>query len=324
MTWMVYGANGYTGALVARLAVARGEHPILAGRTEARVAPLAVELGLERRVFEAGSAAPLADVAVVANCAGPFAATAAPMLEACLATGTHYVDVCGEVEVLESMFGMDGRAADAGVVAVVAAGFDVVPRDCLAVMAVAALPDATRLEIAFGGLTRVSPGTLRTWVDALPLGGVVRIRRVPFPRRERRVAGVPMGDLITAYRSTGIASITTYAQLPVPAALVRWQRLLAPFRRPLRALTARVPGPGERTRARLGVEVWVEASTDDGRAVAMAMTGPEGYQLTADAVVRAVAAIQAGRARPGVLSPAMAFGPGFVAELDGVRVFKDA
>ena len=39
--WMIYGANGYTGELVARLAVARGERPILAGRNAAALGALA-------------------------------------------------------------------------------------------------------------------------------------------------------------------------------------------------------------------------------------------------------------------------------------------
>src|SRR5437764_35000 len=51
MTWLLYGANGYTGALVARLAAARGEHPVLAGRSAGKVGALARELGLESRRF---------------------------------------------------------------------------------------------------------------------------------------------------------------------------------------------------------------------------------------------------------------------------------
>ena len=31
--WMIYGANGYTGELIAREAVSRGLKPVLAGRT---------------------------------------------------------------------------------------------------------------------------------------------------------------------------------------------------------------------------------------------------------------------------------------------------
>jgi short subunit dehydrogenase-like uncharacterized protein len=51
MTWMVYGANGYTGQLVARLAVERGERPVLAGRSP-KIAALAAELGLAHRIFD--------------------------------------------------------------------------------------------------------------------------------------------------------------------------------------------------------------------------------------------------------------------------------
>ena len=51
MTWMIYGANGYTGRLVAQAAVAGGMRPILAGRSEASLRPLAQELGLEFRIF---------------------------------------------------------------------------------------------------------------------------------------------------------------------------------------------------------------------------------------------------------------------------------
>ena len=38
---MIYGGNGYTGALIAREAASRGLKPILAGRTAAKVEQLA-------------------------------------------------------------------------------------------------------------------------------------------------------------------------------------------------------------------------------------------------------------------------------------------
>src|SRR5947208_2677297 len=80
MTWLLYGANGYTGALVARLAAARGEHPVLAGRSAGKVGALARELGLESRRFGLDDPGAirrgLDGVTAVAHCAGPFAATA--------------------------------------------------------------------------------------------------------------------------------------------------------------------------------------------------------------------------------------------------------
>src|ERR1043165_9789229 len=87
MTWMVYGANGYTGRLVARLAVARGERPVLAGRSP-QVGDLAADLGLEHRIFGLDQATTGLDgIDAVAHCAGPFSATSRPMVDACLATG---------------------------------------------------------------------------------------------------------------------------------------------------------------------------------------------------------------------------------------------
>ena len=46
--WLLYGANGYTGELIAREAVARGMRPVLAGRSKQKIARLAAELA--RRV----------------------------------------------------------------------------------------------------------------------------------------------------------------------------------------------------------------------------------------------------------------------------------
>ena len=57
MQWMIYGANGYTGRLAAKEAVARGLRPILAGRRRDELEALGRELGLEVRVFDLEPAA---------------------------------------------------------------------------------------------------------------------------------------------------------------------------------------------------------------------------------------------------------------------------
>jgi short subunit dehydrogenase-like uncharacterized protein len=75
--WLIYGANGYTGGLIAREAARRGHRPILAGRSAQAVAALAAELSLEHRVFSLDPPAALAQGieghSVVLHCAGPFA-----------------------------------------------------------------------------------------------------------------------------------------------------------------------------------------------------------------------------------------------------------
>ena len=101
--WMIYGANGYSGHLVAAEARRRGLNPVLAGRRAGPIGKLAAELGLNTRVFDLDdpqtAAAAIADTAVVANCAGPFAATSSPMIDACLTSRAHYLDITGEIDV---------------------------------------------------------------------------------------------------------------------------------------------------------------------------------------------------------------------------------
>jgi short subunit dehydrogenase-like uncharacterized protein len=340
--WMIYGANGYTGKLVARRAVGLGLRPVLAGRSATAVRALADELDLDHVVVALDDPdslrIALSTVRLVAHCAGPFAVTSAPMVDACLATGTDYLDVTGEIEVFESIFARSDEATAAGIVMVPGAGFDVVPTDCLAARLAAALPTATSLELAFhagGGLSR---GTARTALDGMAGGGRIRRngvlvrtpagsprRRVPFPSGERAVAGVRWGDLATGFRSTGIPNITTYTVLPMDGHVtaitgaLRSAPLLGLARR---VVNARVTGPDADRRARSRSEVWGEVRDADGRACAGTLTGPNAYDLTADSVVRAAQRLTASESRPapGAYTPSVAFGADFAATLDGVHV----
>ena len=126
-TWMIYGANGYTGRLAAKEAVRRGSSPVLAGRNGDEVASLAGELGLEHRVFgldDPRSVRQALDgLKAVLHCAGPFSATSAPMVDACLATGTHYLDITGEISVFEAVHARHEEARRRDVVLLPGAGF---------------------------------------------------------------------------------------------------------------------------------------------------------------------------------------------------------
>jgi short subunit dehydrogenase-like uncharacterized protein len=340
MTWLVYGANGYTGTLVARLAAARGERPVLAGRSAAKVGPLASELGLELRAF--GLDDPdairrgLDGVTAVAHCAGPFSATAGLMARACVNAGVHYLDITGEIDVFEELHGLNDRARAAGSVLLPGAGFDVVPTDCMAALLAEALPGADRLDLAFVARGGPSPGTAKTAVQGMRLGGRARIDGVitavpfgwrtisaEFPSGPRTVVSVPWGDVSTAYYSTGIANITAYTALPPGAVRVNQllvlDRLLrlGPALRLAQALAGRSAGPDEQRRARSTSEVWGQASAG-GRTARGTLSTPNGYALTADSVVRAITRI--GSVPPGFHTPSTAFGPRYVTELDGVTL----
>jgi short subunit dehydrogenase-like uncharacterized protein len=342
--YLIYGANGYTGELAAREAVARGQRPILAGRSAPEVGALARGLGLEHRVFALDDRravdAGLEDIAAVLHCAGPFARTARPMAESCLRRQVHYLDVTGEIAVFESLAARDVEARAAGIVLLPGAGFDVVPSDCLAAHLKRRLPTATHLVLAFRSSGGLSRGTATTMVENFHRGGAIRrdgrltpvpagwkTREVDFGRGPRRVMTIPWGDVSTAYYSTGIGHIEVYttvsgsqlmmartsrflgpllASAPVQAGLKRWVR-------------SRGAGPTAEQRARARTWFWGEVWDDEGRRAAARQEGPEGYTFTVLTALAALERVLRGEGAPGFQTPAKAFGPDFVLEIPGVK-----
>jgi short subunit dehydrogenase-like uncharacterized protein len=340
--WLVYGANGYTGELMARHAASQGLRPILAGRSEAAVRLLAGELGLPHRAFglDSGDAldAGLRGVGLVLHCAGPFSRTSRPMADACLRARAHYLDITGEIPVFESLAERDAEAWAAGVMLLPGVGFDVVASDCLAAHLKRRLPTATRLTLAFRA-GRPSRGTATTIVENLHRGGVVRrggrltpvpsawkTRAIDFGRGPRMAITIPWGDVSTAYHSTGIPDIEVYmAAPPGLRALARAARVLGPLLGwgPVQAfLKARIragaPGPSAEERARGRSDLWGEAADDAGHRVAARMVTPDGYTFTAQAAVAIARRVVAGGARPGFQTASRVFGPDFPLSLEAV------
>lgn len=344
-TWMLYGANGYTGRLVAERAIEAGEEPLLAGRDGAAVAALAGELGLPWRAFPLGDPgslrANLVDVDAVLSCAGPFVRTSRPLVEAAIATGTHYLDITGEIAVFESVLGRAGEAREAGVALLPGVGFDVVPTDCLAAKLAAALPGAEELELAFAAVgAGWSAGTLATMIEGLPHLGAVRRggrivevpaawdeKTVPFSCGPRRAVTIPWGDVATACHTTGIPNVRVYSAMPPRQ--IAWLRRLrvllpllgaGPVKRMLREFAAaRVQGPGAAERERGRMYLWGRAA-GGGEAAALTLETPEGYSFTALSAVECVRRLLAGAVEPGAWTPARAFGADFVDGLPGVTV----
>ena len=176
---MLYGAAGYTGTLIAQHAVECGHRPVLAGRSAPAVIALAERLDLPHRVLTlddpAALKAALADVDLVLNAAGPFLHTAAPLAEACLDAGVHYLDISNELQVFRALYDLDERAQRAGVSIIPGVGFGVVATNCLARYVSEAVGGAEHLEVA----TRVAsaqpgPGAAATMQENLPYGGWIR------------------------------------------------------------------------------------------------------------------------------------------------------
>lgn len=343
--WLIYGATGYTGTLIAREAVRRGLTPVLAGRHPGKVGALAAELGLDHVVFDLLGPAyvekAVAGFDAVVHCAGPFIETYKPMLEGCLAAGTHYLDITGEIAVFEGCARRDDAAKAAGVVVLPGVGFDVVPSDCLAATLKAALPTATSLELAFGGGAGFSRGTARTMVSGLGQGGAIRrggkivrvpmawrARQVPFADKPRLVMSIPWGDVSTAFHSTGIPDIVV--STATPPRTVRMLKLarvitpllgLAPVKAwALRRVDATVTGPTAAQRETARMQLWGLATDPQGRRAEATLETPEGYALTAATAVECLVRLLAGGVPAGFQTPSRAFGADFITQMPGCEL----
>lgn len=339
MTFLIYGANGYTGELIAREAVRRGHKPILAGRNAEKLTPLAKELGLEARVFPLDKPQ-LDGIDAVLHCAGPFVHTSAPMVHACIDAGVHYLDITGEIAVFESIMRMNDDASRAGVTLIPGAGFDVVPTDCLGAMLAARLPGATELELAFYSPgAEISRGTLKTMIESIGDGGAIRedgkivrvppaydTKQIPFSIGPRMAMTIPWGDVSTAFHTTGIPNIRVYTAAS-PKSIARMRRLrpffpllgIKPIKQVLQTFANRRTGPDEERRTSGRTYLWGRVS-DGKRELTMTMTTPEGYAFTVISALRAVEQLLASPKRPGAFTPAKFFGAEFVTTLPGVEI----
>jgi short subunit dehydrogenase-like uncharacterized protein len=344
--FIIYGANGFTGRLIAERAHERGLQPVVAGRNRGAIEALGKQLGLEARVFDLSKSAEvdegLRGARLVLHCAGPYSQTSRPMVDACLRSGVHYLDITGEHAVLEAVLGRDSEARTAGAVLLPAVGFDVVPTDCLAAKLHAALPDATRLELAFSGGQQPSPGTAKSAVEGLHEVALVRengrlvalrkprTRHVRFSRGARFVMSIPWGDLVTAFHSTGIPNITVYTV--VPRAVANLAPLLS-FSAPLlrsprvvrflqRRAQARSKGPTPEQRRTHTMSLWGRVENRYGASVEGQLEVPEGYELTVLAALACVERVLRGEVAPGATTPSKAFGADFVTTLPGAGPFQ--
>jgi len=341
---MIYGAYGYTGALIARRARAAGLDPVLSGRNPAKLAALGRELGCRTVVLDlqdtAALRAALSEVDAVLNCAGPFHETWEPMTAACLDTGTHYLDITGEPPALEGCAALDDRAKAAGITILPAVGFDVVPTDCLAGLLARRLPDATRLTLAFAGTAQFSRGTIRT--SARHLADPVLVRengrivprsgpdtvRLDFGNGPQEAHAMTWGDIFTAYRTTGIPNIEVFIALPkdmlgvVRAPQVVKRLLASPLGKPLLALRLRMmpPGPDETMRRTARVRLYGRAGNDAGETVELRMTTVEGYELTSRTALEIATRAADGQLPPGYQTPAAAMGPEYILGIDGTEL----
>ncbi|WP_406326793.1 saccharopine dehydrogenase family protein [Streptomyces sp. NBC_00203] len=231
----VFGAYGHTGRFVVDELAARGFVPVPSGRNAQALEELAGEHGLEARVASVGDPASLdralAGTAAVINCAGPFASTTGPVIEAALRAGIPYLDVAAELEAnLDTFAHYRERARDAGAVIVPAMAFFGGLGDLLATAAMGDWTEADEAHIAYA-LSSWHPtaGTRLSGAVSRERRGDHRLRysggqwerrtdqaptlewTFPDPIGPRQVIGeFTMADVVTVPQHLSIPEVTTY------------------------------------------------------------------------------------------------------------------
>lgn len=341
-SWMIYGANGYTGRLIAKEACLKGLRPILAGRNPRKIQLMAQRLNLPWCCFNLRNpetiASCLEQVDLVLNCAGPFTATSVPLAKACLKTGTDYLDITGEVEVFEYIHALDEKARHAGVVLCPGAGFDLIPTDCLAAMLKKIMPDAKYLALGFDAKGPVSPGTAKTIIEGFKYGGMIRkngilkavtlaykVRKIDFGSGVKPAATISWGDVSTAFYSTGIPNIEVYVALSdrliMALKVLRFFRpfmALEPAQRLLKKIAGiYLKGPSVEQRKALRVRLWGEVTGSSGNSVQAYLSTAGGYDVTIFGALGIVKKLLEKRPDPGVYTPSQLMGPHYISKLPG-------
>ncbi len=343
---LIYGAYGYTGKLITKEAYNQSINVHLAGRNQESLKNLAENYNFEYTVIglnEEDLTVLLKDFEVVIHCAGPFSETAPPMVNACIKSKTHYLDITGEVSVFEIIMNRGKEAFKAGISLIPGVGFDVVPTDCLAAHLHSLMPDATHLEMAFvGSKTGMSRGTAVTMAKNIVKGGYVRedsqlksvplaykIKEFEFPHRKQWCMTIPWGDLMTAYHQTGIPNIEIYSGAAKKTInKIKKYRFLKFFlgigwiqKIVRKKIENSVTGPSEEALKDGKTYIIGTVSNLDKKQIRCTLITPEAYQLTALTAFQSALKLLGteNKIAPGYLTPAQAFGKDFILEFEKVE-----
>jgi short subunit dehydrogenase-like uncharacterized protein len=345
---LLYGANGYTAQLILELMLKSNLKPILAGRTESKIKTLADKYNLSYRTFDLNNPTvinqALADVEVVLHCAGPYIHTAKPMVEACIKTQTHYLDITGEIDVFEMLHQYDEQAKRAKIMVLPGCGFDVVPTDCLAKFLSDQMPDATHLSLGFasrgGGL---SHGTAMTAIENLGESGKVRengkIVERPIAHKTQLLEfgnefksygiTIPWGDVATAFYSTEIPNIEVF--FGVPERSIRLMQMQSSLNFLLKTKVVKSlakaflnkrkeAGPDEKTRNKAKSYVWGRVRNASGNRKTAYLITQETYTLTAITAVNIVQKVLNDNYTIGFQTPSNAYGLDLIMEVPNTEL----
>lgn len=334
-TIWILGATGKGGRAIASELLSADADLVLVGRDHDRLDSVATALGGHCRTQVATGAVELATLiaaekpTVVVNTVGPFGATTEPLARACVAAGSHYVDLANELPPVQALLAMDDDARRGGVTLVTGAGFGVLATEALVVELAAGRPPASSVLVAaMPTVDGLGSAVLASVIDAIAYGGRRyrdgRLQRtrlgadhalIPVPGLPAIAAlAVPTGELEAAHRASGAGDVvalssevpsgrTVRAVLPLLTALLAFR----PIRSGLLRLIdrARLTPP-----AKSGDTSWAYARLEwaDGTHGQAWLRAGEGYGFTAKVAAHTALRLSDGRGRAGAFTPGVLFG----------------
>ena len=341
---LIYGAYGFTGTGISKLASEYGITPVLAGRNESKLKPLAESLGYDYVVLSLENnhdnlVKVLKHFEIVLHIAGPYTFTGEPMLDAVIEAGTHYVDLTGENHVIQQQLNRHEEFKAANIMVMPAVGYDVVPTDCLNVYVTDQIDNATNLTVVINGNyaaakgASASRGTMKSGLEVIgrPLlmrqhGKMVEVSALKVIHQvedgqEQTLLQIPWADMITSYVSTGVPTIEVF-QLQL-SKIPSWLPRMAQFdfgRRILGWLIDKYapegPPPGAlETRQ---TRIVSTATNNAGESASAAMITPEGYLLTFHSTLIVAKRVIDGHWEPGFQTVGKVYGPDLALEVPGV------
>ena len=341
---VLFGATGYTGELTARELVGQGATPLLAARSQDRVAALGLELGLESAVADVADPASIASLLdrgdVLLTTVGPFTRLGRPALDAAVSKGAHYVDSTGEPSWIRSTFDRDSEFRSADIAALTAFGYDYVPGNLAAGLVLdRASSQVSRVDIGYflTGKSRPSGGTAASLGAAMLEPGFEWSNGRLVSRRAAATArkfstSVGERSAISLGGSENIAIPRIAPQVRDVRTYLGW---IGPTTAPVRAFSAGIAGvtkiPGARQLIGAGLNRVLPGSTggpdlkerDNSGTIVIAeaygandqlverveLTGRNAYDLTAGFLAEAARALVAGSVHArGALGPVEALG----------------
>ncbi|ASM75024.1 MULTISPECIES: saccharopine dehydrogenase NADP-binding domain-containing protein [Roseobacteraceae] len=322
---MIYGAAGYTGAMVAEHAASSGHGLLLAGREKdrMRLQALAERYGADIRLFSLDDpdavAAGLDGVSVVLNAAGPFGNTAKPLMSAAISAGVHYLDFSAELDTYREALALDNTAREADVMLLPGSGGSVAMLGSLAGHAVARVTAPQKISIALhvaGSMSRgsaisasqgIAPATLHLVQGEFVKRSPEDVREFDFGSGPLSSFPVTLPDLLTIHHATSVPDVETFVHVTAGSF-------------PTGEVQDLPVGPSVEERIESRYHASVEVIAADGTVVRSALDTVNRYTFTALAAAEAARRVLEGEVRVGFQTPSGLFGHGFAVTIADTRI----